>query len=374
MNESESIEAENFLIKIKPEKTFNHVGGLRNIKNALKNEVKFLKTYTKKEFNFPLNGKHLFIGPPGTGKTLCAEAIAYELDWDYYELDSSLIISKYLGDTAKNLKITYEFLQEEGRQALLNKKGICFLVDELDFIAKSRTSDDMGEAKRIVTAFLKKLESSMFSETGILTIAATNHQKLLDDAAWSRFDLILKFDLPDKEDRVEILQILFDDYEELNIKFIPNKNIFVLKLAEITDQFAGRDLRSLVQYLIKQNVVNQNYKFNIENVKKIIENYTITPSSLRERYSSDRFISENNRQETLYTVFHGELNTYQYEELMIREIKTDNRFDEIKKFILEYNKFPKLIRDMLCSLDFYFLHLDNPIKYLEHLRKKSEVM
>lgn len=367
--QQETLDIKNLILKIDPERDFSKVGGLKKIKEILEEEIKFLKVFTSKGLKFPFNGKLLFTGPPGTGKTLCAEAMAAELGWSLYELNSALLMSKYLGATAKNLQMVYDFLEEEGKKALNEGKGIIFLVDELDFIAKSRMSEDTGEVKRIVTTFLNKLELSRFSETGIVTIAATNHKQLLDNAAWSRFDLTLTFELPDEESRFEILEILLNEYDELALSYNPNKKDFISTITKITENFAGRDLRSLVQYLVKRAVIDQKSELNLEEAREVIEEKTIVSSSLREQDSSNIFDKE-----TMTTIFHGELNLYQYEELLIQELKRDKKYEEFKKLALEFSKFPKQIKDSLVSLDFYFLHFKDPISYLEHLKNKSEVV
>ncbi len=129
--------------------------------------------------------KLLFAGPPGCGKTLCAEVIASEVGIPLLYTRFDAVISSYLGETAANLRKVFDFA-ESGTWVVF--------FDEFDAIGKSR--DDVtehGELKRVVNTFLQLLDG--LSSPGLF-IAATNHERLLDNALWRRFDDILYFDRP----------------------------------------------------------------------------------------------------------------------------------------------------------------------------------
>lgn len=129
--------------------------------------------------------KVLFCGPPGCGKSAVAEAVANELFLPLATVRFDAVVSSYLGETAANLRKVFDFAR--GRPVVL-------LFDEFDAIGKHRTAlDEHGELKRVVNSFLQLLDS-FHAET--LTIAATNHQGLLDPALWRRFDDILFFPVP----------------------------------------------------------------------------------------------------------------------------------------------------------------------------------
>ena len=73
----------------------------------------------------------------------------------------------------------------------------CILfIDEFDFVAKTRGSDDHGALKRAVNTLLKAIDEVSLVEDGVLLIAATNYAQLLDYAAWRRFDKVLGFSRP----------------------------------------------------------------------------------------------------------------------------------------------------------------------------------
>jgi SpoVK/Ycf46/Vps4 family AAA+-type ATPase len=162
-----------------------------------------LKTYGVKH-----KQKLLFAGPPGCGKTLSAQIIANEIGVPllYTRFDS--VISSYLGETAANLRKVFDYA-EKGNWVLF--------FDEFDAIGKSRSdSEEHGELKRVVNTFLQLLDNF---QSDNLVIAATNHELLLDKALWRRFDDILYFDLPDKNQIYELLELKLGGFRHKDISF-----------------------------------------------------------------------------------------------------------------------------------------------------------
>ena len=140
------------------------------------------------------SGKLLFCGPPGCGKTVVAEAVARELYLPLATVRFDAVVSSYLGETAANIRKVFDFARS---------RPMVLFFDEFDAIGKHRTAEDEhGELKRVVNSFLQLLDSFR-SDT--LTIAATNHQGLLDPALWRRFDEILLFPKPDASQILELL-------------------------------------------------------------------------------------------------------------------------------------------------------------------------
>lgn len=140
--------------------------------------------------------KLLFCGPPGCGKTLCAEVLSGELGLPLLYTRFDAVISSYLGETASNLRKVFDYASR-GRWVVF--------FDEFDAIGKSR--DDLGEhgeLKRVVNTFLQLLDG-FHSES--LFIAATNHEGLLDNALWRRFDEILYFDKPTETQIYQLIKL-----------------------------------------------------------------------------------------------------------------------------------------------------------------------
>ncbi|MBO5002679.1 ATP-binding protein, partial [Methanocorpusculaceae archaeon] len=110
-------------------------------------------------------------------------------------------------------------------------------IDEFDYVAKTRISDDNGTMKRAVNTLLKCIDHINLIKDKVLLIGATNHAGMLDEAAWRRFDEIISFTLPNAEMREAILHHVASD--------IPCSMDFK-DIAEMTDGFSGADLRMML--------------------------------------------------------------------------------------------------------------------------------
>ena len=175
-------------------------------------------------------GKLLFVGPPGTGKTSTARALSKWFSLPIVEVRLSMITSQYLGETSKNVDKVFE---------LAKRLAPCILlIDEFDFVAKTRTSDEHGAMKRAVNSLLKAIDEISLVEHGVLLLAATNHPQLLDYAAWRRFDKVLSFPLPDLAMRRMILDKVLSRIDA---------EADTAKLAEMTEGYSGSDLRLVIR-------------------------------------------------------------------------------------------------------------------------------
>ncbi|WP_135827577.1 ATP-binding protein [Halorussus halobius] len=176
-------------------------------------------------------GKLLFVGPPGTGKTSTARALAYDLDLPFVEVKLSMITSQYLGETAKNVEKVFE---------VAKRLSPCILfMDEFDFVAKTRASDEHAAIKRAVNTLLKSIDDISLIEDDVLLIGATNHPDQLDAAAWRRFDEIVNFPKPDRQMRADILRLITRPMDVTD--FDPDE------LAEETEGLTGSDLRMVLR-------------------------------------------------------------------------------------------------------------------------------
>ncbi len=185
-------------------------------------------------------GKLLFVGPPGTGKTSVASALSERLSIPFVEVKLSMITDQYLGETAKNIDRVFN---------LAKRLSPCILfIDEFDFVAKTRASDEHAALKRAVNTLLKAIDEISLTNDGVLLIAATNHPKMLDSAAWRRFDEIMSFPLPDVEMREKILDIVIRDIEG---------TIDTKEIASLTEGYAGSDLRMIIREAVLTALVEE---------------------------------------------------------------------------------------------------------------------
>ena len=140
----------------------------------------------------------LFAGPPGTGKTMAAEIIAGELGLDLYKIDLSTVISKYIGETEKNLERIFNEAQ--------SSNAILFF-DEADAIFGKR-SEVKDAHDRYANIEISYLLQRMEAYDGV-TILATNLRANLDEAFTRRLQFAVDFPFPDETDRLRIWQSLF---------------------------------------------------------------------------------------------------------------------------------------------------------------------
>jgi ATP-dependent 26S proteasome regulatory subunit len=167
----------------------------------------------------------LFAGASGTGKTLAAEVLAGELRLDLYRIDLSQVVSKYIGETEKNLRRVFD-AAEEG--------GAILLFDEADalFGKRSEVKDSHDRYANIeVSYLLQRMEA--YRGMAILT---TNMKSALDQAFLRRIRFIVQFPFPDPEQRAEIWRQAFP-------RTAPTEGLDEGKLARLN--VAGGNIRNI---------------------------------------------------------------------------------------------------------------------------------
>jgi hypothetical protein len=141
----------------------------------------------------------LFSGPPGVGKTMAAEIMVHELGLDLYKIDLSVVVSKYIGETEKNLNTIFN-----------ESSNVILFFDEADALFTKRTEvkDAHDRYANIETGFLlQKIEEY---EEGCV-ILATNMRDNVDDAFLRRMHFTVTFPFPDKEYRLQIWEHIFPE-------------------------------------------------------------------------------------------------------------------------------------------------------------------
>ena len=138
----------------------------------------------------------LFHGAPGCGKTLAAAVLAGEMGLPLMTVRFDALFSRFLGSTAIQLRAIF---------AEMPRRPGIYLFDEFDSVAKARgDSQDVGEMNRVVTAFLQLVDADV---SGSILVAATNHVELLDRAVFRRFDVIVPFDKPTRDQLTDLLKL-----------------------------------------------------------------------------------------------------------------------------------------------------------------------
>ena len=185
------------LEKLTSEYTFNNLVADDNVRKDLE---LFIKEHQAgdllRKYNLPVSNKVLLYGPSGCGKTLASYVIAGELKKMMVVVNLGAIVSSKLGETSKNLAKIFRKATSE---------DCIIFIDEFDSLGKVRDySQDHGEMKRVTNTILQLFD---FLPQSSIVIAATNQKDMLDDALLRRFDLSVKFDLPNENKIKELVEL-----------------------------------------------------------------------------------------------------------------------------------------------------------------------
>ena len=181
--------------------------------------------------------KILIEGNPGTGKTLTASIIASELSLPLYTVQMDKLVTKFMGETSAKLRQVFDSIE--------SNVGV-YLFDEFDAIGADRSLDnEVGEMRRILNSFLQFIEQDG-SES--IIIAATNNQKLLDQALFRRFDDVLHYTLPTQIEIKRLLEYKIKSYDEY---FMIPRN--VIKAAE---GLSHSEIARVCDDAIKNSILN----------------------------------------------------------------------------------------------------------------------
>ena len=216
--------------------TFKDIAGAKEAKEELYEIVEFLKNPKKfLSLGAKIPKGVLLLGSPGTGKTLIARAVAGEANVPFFHISGSEFVEMFVGVGASRVRDLF-------KQAKKNAPSIVF-IDEIDAVGRHRGAGLGGghdEREQTLNQILVEMDGFDIN-TNVIVIAATNRPDVLDPALLrpGRFDRRVVMDLPDIEERVEILKI-----HCLNKPL--DKNIDLRKIAERTSGFSGADLSNLV--------------------------------------------------------------------------------------------------------------------------------
>ena len=175
----------------------------------------------------------LLHGPPGTGKTMIAKAVATEVNAHFKSINGPEIISKYYGESEKQLREIFD-------EAAENAPAIIF-IDEIDSICPKR-EEVSGEVERRVVAQMLTLMDGMEGRDNVVVIGATNRRDALDPALRrpGRFDREIEIGVPDRDGRNEIMDV--------HTRQMPISDDFEIDwVLDNTYGFVGADLAALVR-------------------------------------------------------------------------------------------------------------------------------
>lgn len=178
------------IIELIPDKRLSDLVISQDINRRLERILtEYKQRHKLQKFGLSHRRKILLAGPPGTGKTMTASVLANEMQLPLLIVSIDKMVTKYMGETGAKLRLIFDAIKE--------RNGI-YLFDEFDAIGAERGNEnEVGEMRRVLNAFLQFIEND-FSES--LIIAATNNLSVLDPALFRRFDDVIYFKNPDKDE------------------------------------------------------------------------------------------------------------------------------------------------------------------------------
>ena len=197
-----------------------------------------------------------FYGPPGTGKTMCAHAIAKAINKKLLALNYAEIESKYVGEAPKNLQAAFD----------VAKNNDCILFfDEADSFLGKRISNVVQGADQALNSLRSQMLILLEEFKGIV-IFATNLVTNFDTAFESRILKHLKFDLPNEDARISIIEKMIPSKLPIEKKFNDEE---LRSLSQIVDGLSGREIKNanLETLLTKADSKQQEQMFNYDDFK-----------------------------------------------------------------------------------------------------------
>jgi len=215
--------------------TFADIGGLHSTKTQIQNLIihPFKNPEIYDYYQIGAGGGIILHGQPGCGKTLIAKATAGECDAKFFNIKTSDIVSRYVGEAEQQIRNVFEAAREE-------EKAIIFF-DEIDSIASDRSTAEPF-AKRVVNELLAQMDGVDSDCSNILVMAATNMFDILDPALLrhGRFGRHIYIPLPDQIGRAAILKI--------HTKKRPvASDVDIEELALLTEGYSGADISALCE-------------------------------------------------------------------------------------------------------------------------------
>lgn len=195
----------------------------------------------------------LFYGPPGTGKTLAATLLGKKNGMDVYRVDLSMIVSKYIGETEKNLARVFDMAE--------NRNWILFF-DEADALFGKRTSTNTSNdrhANQEVAYLLQRIE-----DFPGMVILATNLRSNIDEAFSRRFQSVVYFPMPDEELRRELWRNMLPE------KWLGEQSEELIALAAETE-LSGGSITNVVRRCAIQLVMSGHQTLDKQTLKEALQ-------------------------------------------------------------------------------------------------------
>ena len=269
-----------------PDIGFDDVAGLEDVKHTIRvrmiDPIKYPEKYAA--YKKKAGGGVLLYGPPGTGKTMIAKAIAHEVGAKFYAVKGSDIVSKWVGESEKNINSLFETARKDDLAIIF--------VDEMDSLFGQRGRDTHNDKR--VNEFLQQIDGFIGKSPNLLLLGATNRPWDVDGAAVrsGRFSEKIYVPLPDEAAR----KYLF----ERQLNGLPlAEDVDIDKLVEMTRNYSGADideicdlakeepLKRYIETDVKQDIRMEDLKAAVHKVRPMVDPQEI------ERFEKYAGISED---------------------------------------------------------------------------------
>ena len=221
----------------------------QELKEKLDRVIKeYLKKETLSKYGLANRRKLLLYGASGTGKTMTASALAKEFNLPFFVVRTEKVVTKFMGETGQKLGRIFDFIKEV---------PAVYLFDEFDAIGSQRGMDnEVGEQRRILNTFLQLLERD---DSDSFIIAATNSIESIDKAMFRRFDDVIEYKLPDREQRLALLREYL--YTAKDLDFSSAEPLF--------DGMSHAEIKMVCSDIFKESLLNDR-KIDLPLVQTIV--------------------------------------------------------------------------------------------------------
>lgn len=232
--------------------TYDDITSLVLSQELKEKQDRVIKEYLKKEtlskYGLANRRKLLLYGASGTGKTMTASALAKEFNLPFFVVRTEKVVTKFMGETGQKLGRIFDFI---------NEVPAVYLFDEFDAIGSQRGMDnEVGEQRRILNTFLQLLERD---DSDSFIIAATNSIESIDKAMFRRFDDVIEYKLPDREQRLALLREYL--YTAKDLDFSSAEPLF--------DGMSHAEIKMVCSDIFKESLLNDR-KIDLPLVQTIV--------------------------------------------------------------------------------------------------------
>lgn len=246
---SKNKEVDDLLLQLE---TYDDIKSLilsKSVEGKLDRIIKeYLKKETLRKYGLVNRRKLLLYGASGTGKTMTASVLAKEFNLPFFVVRTEKVVTKFMGETGQKLGRIFDFIDEV---------PAVYLFDEFDAIGSQRGMDnEVGEQRRILNTFLQLLERD---DSDSFIIAATNSIESIDKAMFRRFDDVIEYNLPDREQRLALLHEYL--YTAKDLDFASAEPLF--------EGMSHAEIKMLCSDIFKESLLNDK-KIDLSLVQNIV--------------------------------------------------------------------------------------------------------